>query len=468
MARATGALHDRRPLLPWATGALQDPGLLLALIVAVGLALRLLDAGAWLSHDEGYSYLVASAGSPGAFLSRLAHYENTPPLFYLLLAPLPLNSEVWLRLPSIIAGTAMIPVLYAFTRPLLGARGALLAALGLAVAPFAVSYSDYSRGFMVAGLGLLVALLAAQRLASGGSRRWWALYTLAGVWSLYSEYYTGLYLLAIVLALLMLHPPRPRETVTFGLLPFLSLAPWIPELVRSQNALGKTKIPFSATTPTPGVIRDAIVPLVFGEHGAASSSSIKDAQALIVIAIIGLACWSLHKRGTRRTAWLLTGVLITAVVLQLLVTALDTNIFEERYLTTLIPLGSAILAGAAVLLSWKRAVPVLAAVMLILGVAIAVRRAGKQYEPNTPAVIAFVHAHGYSTTLTNSAVIAFYGRHLHVDLDRPFGIGQGIERECAPRCVVIDDARNGGVRPGPGPRVSIAPIIIRFPPRETP
>lgn len=145
-----------------------DPMVLLGVIIFAGLVLRVVDAGTRINEDEGYSWLVATAPSAGAFLSRLARFENTPPLFYVLLVPLPLDSEVWLRLPSILAGVASIPVLYAIVRPLLGVRAALLAALGLAVAPFAVSYSDFSRGFMVAGLGVLVALLSAQRLAGGG------------------------------------------------------------------------------------------------------------------------------------------------------------------------------------------------------------------------------------------------------------------------------------------------------------
>lgn len=70
------------------------------MIALVGLVLRLVDAGARINDDEGYSWLVASAPSAGAFLSRLARFENTPPLFYLLLTPLPLSSEVWLRLLS--------------------------------------------------------------------------------------------------------------------------------------------------------------------------------------------------------------------------------------------------------------------------------------------------------------------------------------------------------------------------------
>ncbi len=192
-SRATKTtLSDTLPRVRRMRELLSSERVWLGLVVLGALALRLIDAGSRLNHGEGYSWLVASAPDAGAFLSRLARFENTPPLFYVLLAPLPLDHELWLRLPSILAGTALIPVLYAIVRPLLGSGAALLAAVGLAVAPFAVSYSDYSRGFMLAGLGLLVALLAAQRLALGGSRRWWAVYTLAATGALYSEYYAAL------------------------------------------------------------------------------------------------------------------------------------------------------------------------------------------------------------------------------------------------------------------------------------
>jgi uncharacterized membrane protein len=348
-------------------------------------------------------------------------------------------------------------------RPLLGLRAALLAALALAVAPFAVSYSDYSRGFMTAGLGILIALLAAQRLAGGGSRRWWLLYVLAGVWALYSEYYAALYLAAIVAALVMIRTPRPREVIGWGLAPLAALVPWIPELVRSQNDLGKTKLQFVATAPTPRVVRDAIVPLVFGEHGAANSSSLRDAQALAVLAVIGAACVLLRRRASDRAFWLIAGVMLIVAVLQLVVTALDTNIFRQRYLTALIPLGAAAVAGAVSTLPWRHATRAVAAALLVLGVAIVVRRAGHEYEPDSPAAVALARAQGHTTILTNSAVVAFYGRHLHVVLDRPFGIGSGIEGTCAPGCAVIDDARFGGVRPGPGPRLALGPIIVRFP-----
>ena len=111
---------------------MRDRRVPLGLIVALAFGLRLAGLGDRLSADEGYSWLVSSAGSWELFLDRMAAYENTPPLFYALLAPLPDGDEAWLRLPSLVAGTACVPVLYAIARPLLGTRAALLGALAMA------------------------------------------------------------------------------------------------------------------------------------------------------------------------------------------------------------------------------------------------------------------------------------------------------------------------------------------------
>src|SRR5437764_10574271 len=142
--------------------------------------------------------------------------------------------------------------------------------------------------------------------------------------------------------------------------------------------------------------------------------------------------------------------MFAVIALHLAVTAVDTDIFQERYMTTVIPLAAAVLAGAVSSLPWRPAVPATAALLVVLGVAIVAVRVGREYEPDSPGAVAIADAHGYRTILTNSAVVAFYGRHLHTALDRPFGIGAGAERLCAPTCAVIDNTRFGGVRPGPG------------------
>src|SRR3954470_10297686 len=65
------------------------------LVLLAALAVRLAGAGDRLSADEGYTWLVTSASSAGTFLDRLAAFENTPPLYYLLTWPLPGGDEAW-------------------------------------------------------------------------------------------------------------------------------------------------------------------------------------------------------------------------------------------------------------------------------------------------------------------------------------------------------------------------------------
>ena len=170
--------------------------------ILLAIACRLAGVGDRLSADEGYSWLVASAPGVDAFFDRLAAYENSPPLLYLLLAPLPLGSdEVWLRLPPLIAGVLTVPALWAAVRPLLGERAAGLAALGLAVAPYHVSFSNYSRGFTLATLGVVLCLWAAARLATGGRRRWWWLWAGGFAVAVYSQYNAVLFLVPLLAAL---------------------------------------------------------------------------------------------------------------------------------------------------------------------------------------------------------------------------------------------------------------------------
>jgi hypothetical protein len=48
-------------------------------------------------------------------------------------------------------------------------------------------------------------------------------------------------------------------------------------------------------------------------------------------------------------------------------------------------------------------------------------------------------------------------------VDRPFGLGAGLERSCRRPCVVVDDSRiAGGIRAGPGPAKTIGFFTIRL------
>ena len=445
--------------------AVADRRVVLAAIVLLAVACRAVGAGDRLSGDEGYSWLVASAPDAGAFLDRLAMYENTPPLFYLMLTPLPLDDEVWIRLPSIVAGVAAVPVLYAIIRPLLGTRAALLGALGLAVAPLHVGFSNYSRGFVLAGLGLLLALWAVARLAQGAGRRWWWLYALGALVAVYSEYYAPLFLLPLLGVLLGLRVRPLREVVVIGVAPLLVLLLWLPELLRGLDFEGKTKVAPQFADATPATVRDVVVALFLGEEGATAPAGARTLEFLLLAALLATAVLLLSRRaerapGARTLLWLVGATAAGTLVLHALTPVVGLGLFEERYLTALIPLGAALLAAGVDSIPWRPAVPLACVVLLGVAVAVLAQRVGRELEPDYDRVEAIVRQADARTVLTNSAVVTYYLRRLDARLDRPFGLGRGKETATAPPYAVVEDAFRA--RSGPGERRLVGTLVVRI------
>jgi MFS family permease len=449
-----------------------DRRTLLACIVLLAVIVRLAGLGDRLSEDEGFSWLVASAPDADAFLDRLAAFENTPPLFYLLLAPLPLDDEHWLRLPALIASVACVPVLYLAVRPLLGTGAALLSALGLAVAPYAVNWSNFSRGFMVANLGLLIALWAVVRLAGDGDRRWWWVYAAGAVLAMYSEYDALLFLAALIATFAWMAPGRRREILALGALPIVALLPWMGEFLRSLDALDETKAAPIYPSPSLASLRDSTVPLFAGEHGAADSAGLRTVQFALIVTALGAAVAMLRARGKGDALRLLGVTALGTLVLHAIATLLGPDIFAQRYLTSLIAPAAALLAGGVVLAPWRRATPVAAVALVGLGVGVFAQRHDRELEPDMAPVRALIERSGERTVLTNSARVVFYLRDLRPRLDRPLGFGVDAEAACGPRCpvplAIVDDSRApAGVRAGPGRTYAFGPVHVRLRPSSS-
>jgi hypothetical protein len=435
----------------------------LGAIVVVAAVLRLEGIGAHLSDAEGYSYLVGSAPSASAFLRRLAAYENTPPLFYLLLTPLPLGHTAWLRAPAALPG-ALIPLaLFAALRRPLGVRPALLAAAIAAVAPFAVSYSDYARGFMLEGLGCIVALWAMLRLGDGASRRWWLLYLGGAVLALYAEYDAIVFVAALTVAALAWGGRSRLETGAIGLLPIVALVPWVGQFERAQDALNHTKVAPTFPGFSVSSLRDVTDRLVLGEHGTGAGAGARWLEFAALLAILVAVAVVLRRaRANRAVRVIATTAALTAAG-HALAPSFGTEVFNERYLTVLIPLGAALVAAAVEHTGARRRWRAAAALVLLVAVAVFVQRNGREYEPDLAPVRTAVTALHPRTVLTNSAVVAYYLRRLPVTVDKPFGLGPGREPECASPCVIVDDSRvPGGARAGPGPARLIGPFVVRL------
>jgi uncharacterized membrane protein len=228
-------------------------------IVVLAIAVRFVAIGQHWGTDDGYSYLVSTSPSVHVFLARLAAYENTPPLFYMLLSLMPTGHSAWMLVPPALAGVLGCVVVYFALRRPLGTETALIAALALAVAPFQVSYSNLSRAFLLADLALLVALWAVLRLSEHESRRWWAVYLIAGVIAMYSEYDSAIVLAALSVTALWLGAPKRRHMAVLGPLPVLAIIPWIPEIVRGEDAVNKTKLATPFSPPSLHALRELTV-----------------------------------------------------------------------------------------------------------------------------------------------------------------------------------------------------------------
>jgi hypothetical protein len=392
----------------------------------------LVAVGDTLSHDEGYTWLVSSAHGPGALLDRLNAYENTPPLYYLLTWPLPDDGVAWLRVVSVLAGVGCVAAVWWITPKNLTTHtvAKFFGAAALAVAPFAVSYSDYARGFVLADLGLLIALGAAMR------RNWW-LYALGAAIALYAEYDSALFLLALSFV-----------AGWRALLPIALLIPWLPQIHDTP-----TKVAPVYPNPSPGTLRDTIVRLTFGEHGTANTASLRWLQFLLVAAVL---VWAFRR--APRIVWVTA---LGTLVLHAVAHWIGPDVFAPRYLTELIPLG-AIAIGCAVAQSPRRIQVAAAIALAALGVAVATKRAAGNDEPSYKAIAkAVIPAAKNRTVLTNSAVIVYYLRDLHPHLDRPFGLKAPCEG-CRPPFLIVDDTRvANSPRSGPGDATTYGPIYVR-------
>ncbi|MFZ1996362.1 MAG: glycosyltransferase family 39 protein, partial [Solirubrobacteraceae bacterium] len=119
----------------------------------------------------------------GAMLTSVRHVETTPPLYFLLVWAWAHGfgiGEVALRIPSMLAGVALVPIAYLSARELASRRAGVIAAALVTVNPFLIWYSQEARAYM-----LLTALSGASFLwfvracrdPSARNLAWWAAFS---------------------------------------------------------------------------------------------------------------------------------------------------------------------------------------------------------------------------------------------------------------------------------------------------
>jgi hypothetical protein len=334
--------------------------LVLAGLVLAGLALRLaVPRGIWL--DEAISIHQARLSLHDLF-QNLYNGDRQPPLYDLTLW-LTIRAfghgEFAVRLPSLIAGTLVIPVLYELGRELYDRRTGLIAAAFGAVSPVLVWYSQEVRMYEFVALFGLLALMAQLRVIRNGGMINWAAYIVATAALLWSHYF-GLLLIGVqqlVFVAVLVHRKRSGEPVKPLALGFVYSAAvlvmqLVPLLVFAHHQYQVT----SGAAGSPSGTYDLLsFYSVLSNLAWALWGYQPDATTVLLAAtwpLFLLGSLVLLGRGGSRQTMTLAAAAITLVALLIVVSTFDRSLFEVRNFLILVPL--VLLLIARLITGWIR------------------------------------------------------------------------------------------------------------------
>lgn len=158
--------------------------------------------------------------------------ESSPPLFFVFawLSVKLGDPTIWIRLPSLVLGSATVPLIFLIGRESVGRLAGLIGAAVLALAPFPVYYGIEARPYATMTFFVALSTLALLRAVRTGSAWWWGCYALSAVAAAYSHY-TCVFVLAVQAAWSMWAcRSRPRQPLIAAAAIVLLYLPWLPYL----------------------------------------------------------------------------------------------------------------------------------------------------------------------------------------------------------------------------------------------
>jgi 4-amino-4-deoxy-L-arabinose transferase-like glycosyltransferase len=363
-----------------------------------GLALRVIATrGIWL--DEATS--ITQAQMPlGGMLDNLRTVDVHPPLHHILLwGTLRLigDGELAVRVPSLIAGTAMIPVLYAAATELYDRRAGMAAAALAAVAPFAVWYADEARMYAMFMLFALLALWMQVRIIRGAGTGSWLGFVVSAAALIYTQYFGLLFvatqMLGFAVAVARGVLPLRRVLAWTALLALLlaPLAPFAHDQFAANEAAGRG---FQQPSQTGGQTIDlgarpgayaALTNFAWAVLGYHSDGTMTALAALWPLG--GLLALSLLGRGRSWTTLLVVACGLLPMLGLFVLGQLKPFVFEVRYFIGIVPLALLLIARAVT--SWPRRPVVIGLATSVAVAALGLGLADQQLNGSNPRVYDF-------------------------------------------------------------------------------
>jgi 4-amino-4-deoxy-L-arabinose transferase-like glycosyltransferase len=371
--------------------------------------------------DEGLSWAAASAPLRDV-IDRVAAGEISPPLHYLALHEVIgrfSDSEVALRLPSALAGVALVAaILWVGTRAAGPRAGAVAAALA-AVSPLLLEYSQQARAYVFATLAVTVAagaLLEAERREPGSpARRAWLIATAAssivGVWT---HYTAALVILPLFASAVLRRAIDRREAFALGAtgVAWLALAPLLVDQLDNGNEKGVAHLGRLSV----GNVVQAVGTPFDSRYGNFDLTPLTVGGA-VVVAAAAVAALTRPPREGPVVRSLILPLAFLPLAAMLAVTILGPDVLLTRYLAVTAPFMLILIGALVTSLSWPGAVATaLVAAICALGGSIATHTVYGRYldwRAGTREVSARVRA-GDAVLLgypPSAAVFDYYKAH---------------------------------------------------------
>jgi 4-amino-4-deoxy-L-arabinose transferase-like glycosyltransferase len=321
----------------------------LGAVTLLALALRIVGIDQTLYSDEDFTFNIVRDGGLGHVFDRVYHTSITPPFHYVvawLSVQYGGDESVLVRMPSLLCGTALVPLVFVLARRIGGSLVGLLAALLVALSPFAIWYSDEARAYALMMFLVALSTLAMLRAVEGGGRRWWVLYGASACLALYSHYTAVFVVAAEALWALWVHRERMRPLLYTQAAIAVAYLPWVPGFLEQRKNKVGIEVISAAADLTAGRVFGLPLRTVVGHpyYGFPVFPGTKGWLLVAVVVVLIVVVAATRTAALRelvpslRSEWGLTIILVLATPIGLLLySAVSSSLFIPRNLSASMP-----------------------------------------------------------------------------------------------------------------------------------
>lgn len=363
---------------------------LVAAITVAGLLLRLPSFSDSLFGDELSTYFIVGGHSLSHIVYLLQGHsvDLNPPLFFVLgwFVERFGDGAQAIRLVSLLAGTAAIPLTYLLGLRTVGRRAAVVGAALMALSPFLIYYSTEARAYALLLWLVLVCTLCLLRALDPRRLRWWVAYAVGSCAAMYTHYIAVFFLATLFVWAFWTRPDARRALLAANLAAAIAYIPWLPTLLKDTRSPGNVTIGFLEPFG-PQAVRSSLERWSIG-HPYVKLASLPGRAAIAILVVglagglLGVALRARRANGNFALPRLSAGTVFVVVLVLAppaeiaLYSSIGNSVWEPRNLIAGWP-GLALAVGA--LLTSARGLPRAAAVTLVI-VAFAIG-AAKMLDP---------------------------------------------------------------------------------------